>query len=62
MGSITRKSECITAVIVFGAAKDGVVDHGAINATDIAIAQSFNADAERRQRKLWNIRSLLTRY
>jgi hypothetical protein len=50
-GSITRKSECITAVIVLAAASDG-----ATSATS-AIA---GATAERFQREIGAIRSLLT--
>ena len=56
IGSITRKSECITAVMVLGPAPKA----GIAKIAESAIAGKVNANVERSQRELWNIRSLLT--
>jgi hypothetical protein len=55
---MVRRSECITAVMVLvPAAKAGVAN---IAESAIAGTVNFDANVERSQRELWNIRSLLT--
>jgi hypothetical protein len=57
IGSVTRKSECITAVMVLVAANAGLA-----SAAESAMEAKVNFDVyvERSQRGLRNIRSLLT--
>ncbi len=54
IGSRKRRSECITAVMVLPAANVGIG-----NASAAASAMA-DATAERFQREMWDIRSLLT--
>ena len=56
-GSMTRRSECITAVMVLAAAGAGDASAAANARADRA---TFDAIVERFQREMWNIRSLLT--